>query len=117
MVESINTQLDLTVTATLFLGTQQYGKIQLGEQGFEFINKQAHRNSVQLPWTEIEQVITEVSGKKVKRYTIQSTRNVRYVFASKDAKAVLRLIRDHIGAEKLTRAPNLKSAIKRIFTK
>lgn len=117
MVESINTQLELTVTATLFLGTQQYGKIQLGEQGFEFINKRAQRNAVQIPWTDIEQVITEVAGKKVKRYTIQTTRNVRYVFASKDAKEVLRTMRDHIGAEKLVRAPSLKSMIKHIFTK
>lgn len=116
-MDSINTQLELTVNATLFLGTQQYGKIQLGEQGFEFINRQAHRSSVQLPWSEIEKVITEVAGKKVKRYTIQTTRNVHYVFASKDEKKVLRAIREHIGPEKLVRAPNLKSAIKRIFTK
>ncbi|MFC6171178.1 DUF956 family protein [Loigolactobacillus jiayinensis] len=119
MVESINTQLEITVKATLMLGTQQYGKIQVGETGFEFINKQANRNSVQLPWADIKQVITEVSnnGKKIKRYTVQTTRNVRYIFISKDAKGVLRAMRDHIGPEKLIKAPNMKSIIKRIFTK
>jgi len=38
-------------------------------------------------------------------------------FSSKDAGKVLKLIREHIGNDKVVKAPTLVSKIKKIFTK
>ena len=38
MVQSINTKVDLTIDATSYLGVADYGKIMIGDKGFEFFN-------------------------------------------------------------------------------
>ncbi|MFS1260867.1 DUF956 family protein, partial [Enterococcus lactis] len=39
MVQSINTKVDLTINATSYLGIAEYGKIMIGDKGFEFYNE------------------------------------------------------------------------------
>lgn len=116
-VQSINDQIDLTTKAALYLGTMQYGHIQIGEHGFEFFNQQRHRNFIQLPWADIEQVIVEVSliGKRVSRFTVIERSHMQYVFVTKDAKKVLRGMRPYIGAERLLHAPSLLHTLKRKY--
>lgn len=36
LVQSINTKVDLTIDATAYTGLTDYGKIMIGDKGFEF---------------------------------------------------------------------------------
>lgn len=38
MVQSLNTKVDLVIDATAFTGLADYGKIMIGDKGFEFYN-------------------------------------------------------------------------------
>ena len=38
MVQSLNTKVDLVIDATAFTGLSDYGKIMIGDKGFEFYN-------------------------------------------------------------------------------
>ena len=38
MVQSINTKVDLTMAGTSYMGLSDYGKIMIGDKGFEFFN-------------------------------------------------------------------------------
>lgn len=116
-MQSINDKIDLTAKATLYLGTTQYGHIQIGEHGFEFFNQQRNRNFIQLPWSEIETVVVEVSliGKRVSRFTVIERSHMQYVFLTKDAKKVLRGMRNYIGADRLVHAPSLLHTLKRKY--
>lgn len=39
MVQSINTKSELVVEGTAFMGMPTYGKIMIGDKGFEFFNE------------------------------------------------------------------------------
>ncbi|HDU1249906.1 TPA: DUF956 family protein, partial [Listeria monocytogenes] len=52
MVQSINTKVDLTIDATAYTGLTDYGKIMIGDKGFEFFNSRDVRKFVQIPWEE-----------------------------------------------------------------
>ena len=96
MVQSINTKVDLTTNATSYLGITDYGKIMIGDKGFEFYNERDARKFVQIPWEEVDQVIASVmfKGKWIPRFAIKSKRNGTYTFSAKDPKKVLRAIRN-----------------------
>lgn len=74
MVQSINTKVDLTIDATSYLGIADYGKIMIGDKGFEFYNNRDARKFVQIPWEEVDYVIASVvfKGKWIPRYAIQT---------------------------------------------
>lgn len=42
MVESLNTKVTLVIDGTSFLGLTDYGKIMIGDRGFEFITIVMH---------------------------------------------------------------------------
>ncbi len=39
MVQSINTKSELVIEGTAFMGMPAYGKIMIGDKGFEFFNE------------------------------------------------------------------------------
>lgn len=88
MVQSLNTKVDLVIDATAFTGLSDYGKIMIGDKGFEFYNSRDPHKFVQIPWDEVDYVIASVllKGKWIPRYAIQTKKNGTYTFASKDAK-------------------------------
>lgn len=114
MEQSINTKVDLEIAATLYVGTPQYGKLVIGDAGFEFVNKDKHRNSIQLPWTEVDYVIASTGFRKghISRYTIQTKRNVMYPLSSKNPNKVLRTIRQYVDPSHLVRAKSLFDVFK-----
>lgn len=57
MVQSINTKVDLTIDATSYLGVADYGKIMIGDKGFEFFNNRDARKFVQIPWEEVDSLL------------------------------------------------------------
>ena len=50
MVESLNTKVDFVIDATSFSGLTDYGKIMIGDKGFEFYHGRDPRKFIQIPW-------------------------------------------------------------------
>lgn len=115
MVQSINTKVDLTIDATSYLGVADYGKILIGDKGFEFFNNRDARKFVQIPWEEVDYVIASVvfKGKWIPRYAIQTKKNGTYSFASKEPKKVLRAIREYVDPDHMVRSLGFFDVIKR----
>lgn len=115
MVQSINTKVDLTIDATSYLGVADYGKIMIGDKGFEFFNNRDARKFVQISWEEVDYVIASVvfKGKWIPRYAIQTKKNGTYSFASKEPKKVLRAIREYVDPDHMVRSLGFFDVIKR----
>ncbi|MBQ3422182.1 MAG: DUF956 family protein, partial [Romboutsia sp.] len=98
MVQSLNTKVDLSIDATSFNGITNYGKIMVGDKGFEFYDSRDVRKYIQIPWEEVDYVIVSVmfKGKWIPRYAVRTKKNGTYTFASKDPKKVLREIRNYV---------------------
>ncbi|MBO0483113.1 DUF956 family protein [Candidatus Enterococcus courvalinii] len=115
MVQSINTKVDLTVNATSYLGITEYGKIMIGDKGFEFYNERDARKFVQIPWEEVDYVIASVmfKGKWIPRFAIQTKRNGTYSFSAKKPKVVLRAIRNYVDPDRMVKSLSLLDVVKR----
>ena len=123
MVQSLNTKVDLTIDATAFTGFSDYGKIMIGDKGFEFYNSRDSRKFIQIPWEEVDYVIASVmlKGKWIPRYAIRTKKNGTYTFSSKDAKKVLRAVRNYVDPNRMVYSLSffdvVKRAVKSIFKK
>ena len=123
MVQSLNTKVDLTIDATAFTGFSDYGKIMIGDKGFEFYNSRDFRKFIQIPWEEVDYVIASVlfKGKWIPRYAIRTKKNGTYTFSSKEAKKVLRAIRNYVDPDHMVYSLSffdvVKRAVKSIFKK
>ena len=115
MVQSINTKVDLTINATSYLGIAEYGKIMIGDKGFEFYNERDARKFVQIPWEEVDYVLASVmfKGKWIPRFAIQTKRNGTYSFSSKKPKMVLKAIREYVEPSHMVKSLSLVDVIKR----
>ncbi len=115
MVQSINTKVDLVIDATAFTGLTDYGKIMIGDRGFEFYHARDTRKFVQIPWEEIDYVIASVmfKGKWIPRYAIQTKKNGTYTFSSKEPKKVLRAIRKYVDPSRMVQSLSSFDVVKR----
>ena len=123
MVKSLNTKVDLVVDGTAFTGIANYGKIMIGDKGFEFYNSRDYRKFIQIPWEEVECVIVSImfKGKWIPRYAVKTKKNGTYSFSSKDPKKALRTIRNYIDPNNIVRSLSffqvLRRGISNIFKK
>ena len=87
----------------------------IGDKGFEFYNSRDPHKFVQIPWDEVDYVIASVllKGKWIPRYAIQTKKNGTYTFASKDAKKVLRAIRNYVDSERMVSSLSFLDVVKR----
>ncbi|WP_050614025.1 DUF956 family protein [Bacillus testis] len=115
MVQSINTKVDLVIDATSHLGLTDYGKIMIGDKGFEFFNNRDPRKFIQIPWEEVDYVIASImfKGKWIPRYAIQTKKNGTYTFSSKDSKKVLRTIREYVDPDHMVQSLSFLDVVKR----
>ena len=106
MVESLNSKVEIVVDGTSYAGFAQYGKIMIGNAGFEFYDDKKVSNFVQIPWEEIESVTVSVlfGGKWIPRFSLKTKSDGSFIVAAKEVKAVLRAVRSHIGKEKMYRS-------------
>ena len=118
MIQSLNTNVDLAIDATAFTGFSDYGKIMIGDKGFEFYNSRDTHKYIQIPWEEVDYVIASImfKGKLIPRYAIKTKKNGTYTFSSKDPKKVLRVIRDYVDPARMVQSLSFFDVIKRIFT-
>ncbi|MBO0474128.1 hypothetical protein IGL98_000044 [Enterococcus sp. DIV0840] len=117
MVQSLNTQVDFITDATAFTGLTDYGKIMIGDKGFEFYNSRDSRKFVQIPWEEVDYVIASVmfKGKWIPRYAIQTKKNGTFTFSSKQPKKVLREIQEYVAPDHMVQSLGFFDVIKRAF--
>ena len=117
MVQSLNTKSDLVMNATSHLGMADYGKIMVGDKGFEFYDDRDAQNYIQIPWTEVNKVIVSVifGGKWIPRYAIETKKNGTFSFSSRDPKKALRAIRVYVKPENIVRSLGFFEVIKRAF--
>ncbi|MFR5266115.1 DUF956 family protein [Clostridium sp.] len=115
MVQSLNTKVDLVVDATSFAGLSDYGKIMIGDKGFEFYNSNDYRKFIQIPWEEIDYIIISVilKGKWIPRYAIKTKKNGTYSFSSKETKKVLRTIRKYVNSNRMVKSLSFFDVVKR----
>ena len=121
MVQSLNTKVDLVVNATSFAGLADYGKIMIGDKGFEFYNSRDYRKFIQIPWEEVDYIIASIilKGKWIPRYAIRTKKNGTYTFSSKETKKVLRTMRKYVDSNHMVKSLSffdvVKRAVKSIF--
>lgn len=106
MVQSMNSQVDLTEDGTSFLSLPSYGKIMVGNHAFEFYNDRDPKDYIQIPWEEVDKVIASVmfKGKWIPRFSIRTKHNGTYIFAAKQPKRVLRAVGKYIKPENMVRS-------------
>ncbi|KRN93329.1 DUF956 family protein [Pediococcus stilesii] len=106
MAQSINTRADLVTNATSFLGMGDYGKIMIGDRGFEFFDNRNVENYIQIPWEEIDMVIASLmfGGRWIPRFAIKTKSNGTFSFAARKPHKVLREVRKHVDPNKMVRS-------------
>jgi Uncharacterized protein conserved in bacteria len=70
------------MNATSHLGMADYGKIMVGDKGFEFYDDRDTNNYIQIPWTEVRLVIVSVifGGRWIPRFAIETKKNGTFPF-------------------------------------
>ena len=113
MVQSQNTKVDYTERASSLSGLITYGDVMVGDRAFEFYNERNKEDFIQIPWDEVDYVAAEVlPGKKIARFAIFTKENGHFDFSTRDNKATLRAMREHLPEELLQRSPSLLDVLK-----
>lgn len=117
MVQSLNTKVDLVIDATAFTGLTDYGKIMIGNKGFEFYNNRDVHKFIQIPWEEVDYVIASVmfKGRWIPRYALQTKKQGTFTFSSKQPKKVLKEIRNYVEPSHMVQSLGFFDSIKRAF--
>ncbi|MFX3618519.1 MAG: DUF956 family protein [Sporolactobacillus sp.] len=117
MVQSINTKVDFITNATSHMGLADYGKIMIGDKGFEFYNDRDAQKYIRIPWDEVDYVVASVmfGGRWIPRYAIKTKHNGTYSFSAKNTKALLRGIREHVDPSHMVRSLSFFGVMKRSF--
>ncbi|MGN0482876.1 MAG: DUF956 family protein [Lachnospiraceae bacterium] len=117
MAQSINREVDLVMNGVSFHGLDNYGKIMVGDAGFEFYNDNNVEDYIQIPWTEVDYIIASVvgHGKKIPRFAVQTKKNGTYSFSAREPKKLLAEIRKngYVPSDHLVRSLTLVQVIKK----
>ncbi|MCI5624064.1 MULTISPECIES: DUF956 family protein [Anaerostipes] len=115
MPQSLNSKVDLVAKATSYHGLTTYGKIMVGDKGFEFYNDRNVNDYIQIPWEEVDIVVASVmfKGKKIPRFGIQTKRNGTFSFSAKEPKKVLRAVNQYIPSERMLRSLSFFQVLRR----
>ena len=122
MAQSLNKVIDLQTTGTSYLSISgKVGKFLVGDQALEFYPDVNVEQYIQIPWSSIQQIGANVSGRKISRHFEVFTDQEKFLFASKDSGAILKIAREKLGNEKVVKLPTLLQTIgqklKNLFAK
>ena len=122
MAQSLNKVIDLQTTGTSYLSISgKVGKFLVGDQALEFYPDVNVEQYIQIPWSSIQQIGANVSGRKISRHFEVFTDQRKFLFASKDSGAILKIAREKIGNDKVVKLPTLLQTIgqklKNLFAK
>lgn len=112
MAQSLNHTVDLATTGVFYMGMgNKVGKYMVGDKALEFYNDNNPEDNIQIPWTSVEKIGANVSGRKISRHFQVFTKQGKFLFASKDSGKILKLARDKVGNDKIVRLPTLGQKI------
>ena len=116
MAQSLNQVIDLQTTGTSYLSISgKVGKFLVGDQAIEFYPDVNVEQYIQIPWSSIQQIGANVSGRKISRHFEVFTDQGKFLFASKDSGAILKIAREKLGNEKVVKLPTLLQTIGQKF--
>ncbi|ANR75331.1 MULTISPECIES: DUF956 family protein [Streptococcus] len=116
MAQSLNQVIDLQTTGTSYLSISgKVGKFLVGDQALEFYPDVNVEQYIQIPWSSIQQIGANVSGRKISRHFEVFTDQGKFLFASKDSGAILKIAREKLGNEKVVKLPTLLQTIGQKF--
>ena len=116
MAQSLNKVIDLQTTGTSYLSISgKVGKFLVGDQALEFYPDVNVEQYIQIPWSSIQQIGANVSGRKISRHFEVFTDQGKFLFASKDSGAILKIAREKLGNEKVVKLPTLIQTIGQKF--
>ena len=108
MAKSLNKSVQLHTTGVSYMTIGgKVGKFLVGETALEFYPDVNVEMFIQIPWTSVQQIGANVSGKKVSRHFQVFTDEGKFLFASKDSGKILKIARERIGNEKVVKLPTL----------
>ncbi|RSI72510.1 hypothetical protein D8857_05375 [Streptococcus oralis] len=122
MAQSLNQVIDLQTTGTSYLSISgKVGKFLVGDQALEFYPDVNVEQYIQIPWSSIQQIGANVRGRKISRHFEVFTDQGKFLFASKDSGAILKIAREKLGNDKVVKLPTLLQTIgqklKNLFAK
>ena len=122
MAQSLNKVIDLQTTGTSYLSISgKVGKFLVGDQAIEFYPDVNVEQYIQIPWSSVNQIGANVSGRKISRHFEVFTDQGKFLFASKDSGAILKIARKKLGNDKVVKLPTLLQTIgqklKNLFAK
>ena len=122
MAQSLNKVIDLQTTGTSYLSISgKVGKFLVGDQALEFYPDVNVEQYIQIPWSSIQQIGANVSGRKISRHFEVFTDQGKFLFASKDSGSILKIAREKLGNDKVVKLPTLLQTIgqklKNLFAK
>ena len=122
MVQSLNKVIDLQTTGTSYLSISgKVGKFLVGDQALEFYPDVNVEQYIQIPWSSVNQIGANVSGRKISRHFEVFTDQGKFLFASKDSGTILKIAREKLGNDKVVKLPTLLQTIgqklKNLFAK
>ncbi len=116
MAQSLNQAIDLQTTGTSYLSISgKVGKFLVGDQALEFYPDVNVEQYIQIPWSSIQQIGANVSGRKISRHFEVFTDQGKFLFASKDSGAILKIAREKLGNDKVVKLPTLIQTIGQKF--
>ena len=116
MAQSLNQVIDLQTTGTSYLSISgKVGKFLVGDQALEFYPDVNVEQYIQIPWSSVKQIGANVSGRKISRHFEVFTDQGKFLFASKDSGAILKIAREKLGNDKVVKLPTLLQTIGQKF--
>ena len=112
MAQSLNKVIELQTTGTSYLTfSGKVGKFLVGDKALEFYPDVNVEQFIQIPWSSVNQIGANVFGRKVSRHFEVFTDQGKFLFASKDSGAILKIAREKIGNDKVVKLPTLLQVI------
>ncbi len=116
MAQSLNKVIDLQTTGTSYLSISgKVGKFLVGDQALEFYPDVNVEQYIQIPWSSVNQIGANVTGRKISRHFEVFTDQGKFLFASKDSGAILKIAREKLGNDKVVKLPTLLQTIGQKF--
>ena len=116
MAQSLNKVIDLQTTGTSYLSISgKVGKFLVGNQALEFYPDVNVEQYIQIPWSNIQQIGANVTGRKISRHFEVFTDQGKFLFASKDSGTILKIAREKLGNDKVVKLPTLLQTIGQKF--
>ena len=116
MAQSLNKVIDLQTTGTSYLSISgKVGKFLVGDQALEFYPDVNVEQYIQIPWSSIQRIGANVTGRKISRHFEVFTDQGKFLFASKDSGAILKIAREKLGNDMVVKLPTLIQTIGQKF--